>query len=139
VLTATLMAMTDQVPTSPPPPSATATAAGWYLDGGSRQNRWWDGTKWTENFQPIATLTTSNGVAVASLVLGIFGFCLMAIPLFIGWFLGGIPDLLAVIFGIVGLTNAPAKLGVGRGPAITGIVLAGVSLISVFLGAGSLW
>ena len=81
----------------------------------------------------------SNGVATASLVLGIIGFVLMAVPFFIGWFIGGIPDLVAIALGIVGLTNEPARRGVGKPLAIIGIVLGGVSLLSVFVGGGSIW
>ena len=87
----------------------------------------------------VVAKPVSNGVAIASLVLGVTGFVLMAIPFFIGLFLGGIPDLIAVILGIVGLTNPAAKLGIGRAPAIVGIVLGSISLLSVFLGAGWLW
>jgi hypothetical protein len=87
--------------------------------------------------QPIVIAT--NGYATASLVLAICGFFLMGIPFFIGWFLGGIPDMLAVVFGIVAL-NRPAPFNqVGRGKAIAGIIIAGISLLSVFIGAGSIW
>ena len=69
---------------------------------------------------------TSNGFAVASLVLGIIGLpasCLV------------IPPVLAVIFGIIGynqITRANADGG-GRGMAIAGIVLGGIGcLISLY-------
>jgi hypothetical protein len=113
--------------------------------------RWWDGAHWTENFHNPAVYAPSapvyvsnagasgNGMATASLVLGIIGFVLMAIPLFIGLFLGGIPDLLAVICGIAGLNNAAAQRGVGKPMAVVGLVLGGVSILSAFLGAGTLW
>jgi hypothetical protein len=130
--------MTDQ--TAPSPTPVTGTPAGWYLDAGSGRNRWWDGSGWTENFQTATTaVAIKNGPATASLILGIIGIVLMAIPLFIGLFLGGIPDIIAVILGIVGLTNQAAKARIGRGMAITGIILGGVSLLSVFLGAGTIW
>jgi hypothetical protein len=92
--------------------------------------------------QPIhqgAAPALTNGYATASLVLAIVGFFLMGIPLFIGWFLGGIPDILAVIFGIVALNRAAPLKQIGRGKAIAGIIIAGISLLSVFIGAGSIW
>ncbi|PPF79791.1 hypothetical protein C5B96_12180 [Subtercola sp. Z020] len=122
---------------SAPPP-------GWYPDPTVPGNtRWWDGTRWTHHM-PVppaqrATPAAPNGFATAALVLGICGFVLMGIPFGIGLLLGGIPDVLAVVFGIVALTRAPLLGGVGRAPAIVGIVLGGVSLLSVGIGAGWLW
>jgi len=92
--------------------------------------------------QPVyqgAAPSLTNGYATASLALAIVGFFLMGIPLFIGWFLGGIPDILAVIFGIVALNRAAPRNRIGRGAAIAGIIIAGISLLSVFIGAGSIW
>jgi hypothetical protein len=137
-------------------------APGYYPDS-SGQPRWWDGQQWAQHQpsqRPVApaiapappvrpyvvppqqvafAVPVSNGYATAALVCGIAGFVLMGIPFFIGWFVGGIPDILAVIFGIVGLSRSGALYGVGRAPAIVGLVLGGVSLLSVFVGAGSLW
>ncbi|MDQ1569849.1 MAG: hypothetical protein QOF79_523 [Actinomycetota bacterium] len=132
-----LIAMTDPQPAPVPAPT---TPAGWYSDPASGRMRWWDGYRWTENFQTpvVATATASNGFATASLILGIAGFVLFAIP-FVGWLIGGIPDLLAVVFGIVGLNNDAARRGNGKPLAIVGLVLGGVSLLSVFIGGGWLW
>jgi len=72
--------------------------------------------------QPMVGQRT-NGLAVASLVLGI-----LSLPLC--WLLG-IPALLAIIFGAVGLkqiNQQPAASG-GRGLAIAGLVLGIVSLV----------
>lgn len=57
---------------------------------------------------------SSNGFCVASLVLGIIG-----IPAFCA---AGIPAILAIIFGIIGLTQVNQGRGSGRGMAITGII-----------------
>ncbi|MBG9586399.1 hypothetical protein [Cytobacillus firmus] len=58
----------------------------------------------------------SNGMAVASLVLGICGIVLGLIP-FIGWFL--LPAwILAIVFGAVGL-----KKGQSKGMCWTGLIL----------------
>lgn len=56
-------------------------------------------------------------MATASLVLGLVG-------LFVSWFTFGIPSILAVIFGHIGITQTKPGSGVsGRGLAITGLVL----------------
>ncbi len=64
---------------------------------------------------------SANGYAVASLVLGILGLpCFMLV----------IPQILAVVFGIVALTqHARSRTTAGRGMAITGIVLGVVGLV----------
>ncbi len=64
----------------------------------------------------------TSGKAIASLVLGLFTFvfcCLTGIP--------------ALIFGILGLNdiNNPKKRVTGKGMAITGIVLGGLSMLAV--------
>jgi len=86
--------------------------------------------------QPAAV---KNGYATAALVLAIVGFFLMGIPFFIGWVLGGIPDILAIIFAIIALGRVAPYGQVGRGKAIAAIIIAGISLLSVFIGAGSIW
>ncbi|CAN5469095.1 hypothetical protein BH10ACT4_BH10ACT4_10730 [soil metagenome] len=134
--------MTDFDSTTPMIPARPSVAPGWYPDPASGRLRYWDGAIWTENFHnpgPAAPAAVSNSAATASLVLGIVGFVLMAIPFFIGWFLGGIPDILAVIFGIVALTSLSKFNGAGKAKAIVGLVLGSVSLLSVFVGAGSIW
>jgi len=61
-----------------------------------------------------------NGLAVASLVLGI-----VSIPMCFLF----VPALLAVIFGIIALSQIKGNPGqAGRGQAIAGLVLGGVSL-----------
>lgn len=116
---------------------------GWYPDGSGHQ-RYWDGTTWTEHSAPLTQthgvpVARTNGIAIASMILGICGFLLTPIPFFVGLFLGGIPDILAIIFGIVGL-NATARLGgAGKVPAILGIVFGGLAFLSIFIGAGSIW
>lgn len=58
----------------------------------------------------------SSGIAVASMVLGIIGAVF-------GWFTLGIPCILAIIFGHIGITQTKNNVRSGRGMAITGLVL----------------
>src|SRR5579863_5076480 len=60
----------------------------------------------------------SNGLAVASLVLGIIAICLFWVP-FLGW----IPVILGLVLGIVALQRP-----YGRGMAVGGVVCSGVAL-----------
>ena len=69
-------------------------------------------------------MATTNGLAVASLVLGILTLC-------------GIGSILAVIFGYVGKGQIDRSGGAqsGRGLAIAGIVLGwiGIGLLVIFI------
>ncbi len=71
----------------------------------------------------------SNGLATASLVLGIIGIVFAIIPLvgIVGALVGGI----GLVLGIFGLLAAN-KRGVGKGKSIAGLVL-GVAAIAVFM------
>lgn len=149
------------------PPNSIA--AGWYPDPITGVSRWWNGIGWTDNYQgssgqPVPTASSispmssvsamptaslmapmmpeharKNGLAVAALTLGISGWVLMAIPWFIGWLVGGPLDIAAVVLGVVGIVRANEIGGVGRGMAVAGIIFASVSLLSVFVGAGTIW
>ena len=131
-------------PMSAPTP---AVPPGWYADPElAGAQRYWDGTGWTAHRAPapaptplvVVTQAPGNGPAIAALVLGICGFVFTGIPLFVGLFLGGPLNILAVIFGIVGIVRSQ-RVGRGLGPAIVGLVLASVSIVAVFFGAGSIW
>jgi hypothetical protein len=74
---------------------------------------------------PYAPIPKPSGFAVASLVLGILG-------VFVSWFTFGIPSLLAVVFGHVGVSRVRRGIGDGRGMAISGMVL-GYFVIALFL------
>lgn len=62
----------------------------------------------------------TNGWAVASLVTGIIGVCL--VPL--------LSSLAAVVTGIVGLAQAGRRRGSGRGMAVAGLVLGAIGLVA---------
>ena len=66
----------------------------------------------------------SNGMGVAALVLGIVALFLSWIPV-----LGLGLAVLAVIFGILGLSKARRGLADNRGMAIAGLVLGGIALL----------
>jgi hypothetical protein len=79
---------------------------------------------WQQHQQPVYYVSQQrrqNGMAVASLVLGIIGLVLFA---FI------VPPLLALIFGLVAMGQIRDSGGTqeGRGLAIAGVVLGGVGL-----------
>ena len=63
----------------------------------------------------------TNGLATASLVLGILGIALF-------WFLGFIMSILAIVFGGVGISRANAGAP-GKGTATAGLVLGIVGLL----------
>jgi hypothetical protein len=66
-------------------------------------------------YPPYPPQPPTNGMAVASMVLGIVGIT-------IGWFLMAIPSVLAVIFGHVALGTMRRTGQQGRGMAIAGLV-----------------
>ena len=103
---------------APPPP----TPPGWYPDPWRRAvRRYWDGRQWTGHIDmavPPPALprqqTSTNGWAIASLVLGI---------------LGG--SLLAIVFGLVGRSQIRRSGGWQGG---LGLATAGIVLGCVWLG-----
>jgi hypothetical protein len=87
------------------------SAPGWYPDPWAPgAMRWWDGTRWSAHVAPAAAPVqqSTDGFAVAALVLGL---------------LGG--SLLAIIFGFVsrGRIKRSGGLKSGSGMATAGIVL----------------
>ncbi|WP_314475146.1 DUF2510 domain-containing protein [uncultured Microbacterium sp.] len=125
----------------------SSTPAGWYAEPGTGHLRWWDGMAWgpyqtPAPAQPVVHVTArpiGNGMAVAALVLGIWGFMTTWIPFFIGLALGGIPDILAIVFGILGIARARQIGGKGIPLAVVGLVLGSLAFISIFFGAGTIW
>jgi hypothetical protein len=82
----------------------------------------------------VAAPLRNNGLAVASMILGIVG-------LVVTWFTAGVPSILAVIFGHVSLNQIrhdPSRGGRGMGIAglVTGYIgiAGGLWVLIVFLG-----
>lgn len=60
-----------------------------------------------------------NGMAIASMVLGIVSF-----PLFLFWCIGAIPAILAIVFGFIARGKiSRQETQVGGGMALTGLIL----------------
>jgi hypothetical protein len=91
-------------PTQPPPPPPQ-----------------WGGGYYQPPAPPAVGSRTTNGMAIASLVLGICG-------LLFSWFLLGIPSILAVIFGHIALSQIGRDRTNGRGMAIAGLSTGYVSI-----------
>jgi len=70
-----------------------------------------------------AVATKTSGLAIASLVLGILGFCTF-----------GLAGIVGLILGIIGLITVRQSAGQlkGQGLAIAGIVVSAVSLVMLF-------
>ena len=120
-------------------PAATPQpTAGWYTDPEQPAGeRYWDGRTWTEHRRtaaapmydaaPANRQTVKNPQATTALVLGIIG-------MLVGFW--GIVPLIALIFGIIGLTDSrqlphpdqPGKF-VGKTASIWGIVLGSIGII----------
>jgi hypothetical protein len=68
--------------------------------------------------------TTTNGFAIASLVLGILGPCGLLIGL-----------ILAIVFGFIGLSQTKDGRQKGRGMAIAGLILSGLWIVGLVVTA----
>lgn len=71
-----------------------------------------------------------NGIAVASLVLGLVGIAVGIIPLFVGLVLSFVPTALAILFGLIGLARTSTRRS-GFVPALLGLLLG--------IGTAALW
>jgi hypothetical protein len=127
-----------------PAPLPTATPPGWYPEPPTGRQRWWDGIQWafyppeghetgaarpsgstgptpTNPYAGVVYPTRyqhpTNGLATASLVLGIIGVVMCTLI---------VPSVLAVVFGIIGVRMANQRGGEGKGKAIWGLILGGL-------------
>lgn len=89
-----------------------------------------------ENTNPVQTTqiidSQGNGLAVASLVLGILGIVLLPILFwvpFLFWILG----ILSIIFGAVGVRK-PSKKGMAKAGLILGIITIVLQVVIIIIG-----
>ncbi|REK88991.1 DUF4352 domain-containing protein [Streptomyces inhibens] len=73
-----------------------------------------------------------NGLGVAALILGIIG-ALSGIPMVLFWLAGPL-GILALIFGLVGLSRAKKGQATNKGVAVTGTILGGLAIILAIVG-----
>lgn len=127
------------------PPNATP--AGWFPDPlGRHEHRYFNGVSWTPDVSdggqrlvdPLGTgpgyvhgVKQSNGVAIAALTCGVVGVLVAWMPFIV--VAGIVLGVLALVFGIKGLKRA-TSIGSGRGMAIAGIAMGGVTLLTAIVG-----
>lgn len=108
-----------------PPP----TPAGWYPDpDGSPNSRWFDGTDWTNRFQPPAPQVAAPPSAAQPGRITIhYGFALLAILSLLGTLVIGIPWLLAAGSAANDGTDAGKDVaGIGSGLAVMWMLWGGM-------------
>ena len=73
-----------------------------------------------------------NGLGVAALILGIIG-ALSGIPMILFWLAGPL-GVLALIFGLVGLSRAKKGQATNKGVAVTGTILGALAIVLAVVG-----
>ena len=122
-----------------PSPSANSYPAAWHPTPNGHDERYWDGTSWTDAYRPragaapaysnqygapagyVQHMAPNHGPAVASMVLGICSLVL--------WWFGIITGIIGLILGATSLKHCqPRGMKRGRGMAIAGIVCSCIAL-----------
>ena len=98
-----------------------AMPAGWYPDPNTGVQRWWNGSEWGRFAAGQTQTQGTNGLAIASLPLGIIGLILY--PFFVC-------AVLATIFGAIGMKQARERSQGGRGLGIAGLVLGIIGIVA---------
>lgn len=110
-----------------PPEQVPHITSGWYPSPDGSCERYWDGTQWTDYVrrfgQPVqpayAQPAKNDGLAVASMVLGICSVVLFFVPFLL--------SILGFVFGVIALRRCqPQGPNQGRGMAIAGIACSSV-------------
>jgi hypothetical protein len=121
-----------------PPP------AGWYPDEGvdapAGQQRYWDGSAWTEHTiaatapaYPVAVQQAPrNGLGIAALILGIVGVVVGIIPFF--FWVAGILGVIGLILGFVGRGRAKRGEATNGTMALWGIITSAVAVVVSIVG-----
>jgi hypothetical protein len=115
----------DPYPTTPYPP---APAPAGYPYGQTSAPPY--GQPYGQVMQPAVALVVTppaSGAATASMILGIVG-------LVVGCFMCGIPSVLAIIFGQIGLNQTKNDVKSGRGQAIAGLVMGYILIVPTIIG-----
>lgn len=76
------------------------------------------------------------GLAIAALILGIVAAVTGLIPL-VGFFLVWVPAILAIVFGIIGVTGGRPKRGIALAGGILGVASIVISLVTFIAGIGA--
>jgi len=134
--------MTSMTGDHPPP-------AGWYpdpspgADAPAGQQRYWDGSAWTEHttttptapaYQATAQQAPRDGLGLAAFVLGVIGLILAFIPL--AFWIAGILGITGLILGFLGRGRAKRGEATNGTTALWGIILSALAVaISVFAAA----
>jgi hypothetical protein len=79
-----------------------------------------------------ASQAPRNGLGIAALILGIIG-ALSGIPMILFWLAGPL-GLLALIFGLVGMSRVKKGQATNKGVAITGTILGALSIVLAVVG-----
>jgi hypothetical protein len=75
----------------------------------------------------------------AALALGIAGLLLTPVPFEVGLIVGGVFDLLAIVFGMVALLRYPLGRRHGTSIAVVGLVFGTTGVVLITVGAGTAW
>ena len=121
---------------------AASPPAGWYPDPQNPYlKRWWSGSAWTEDAQPIhavpgdAGAVETPGPIVVTNRIAVWGFVLALVSLPV-WFLNRYWSVdvavAALVLGIIGLRRARVR-GKGFGLALTAVILGGLQALGGFI------
>ena len=118
--------------------------AGWYPDEGvdapAGQQRYWDGSAWTEHttaptgpaYQAAVLQAPRNGLGIAALILGIIGVVIGIIPFF--FWVAGILGVIGLILGFVGRGRAKRGEATNGTMALWGIITSAVAVVVSIVG-----
>jgi hypothetical protein len=118
--------------------------AGWYpderVDAPAGQQRYWDGSAWTEHITaqtgpayPVAVQQAPrNGLGIAALILGIVGVVIGIIPFF--FWVAGILGVIGLILGFVGRGRVKRGEASNGTMALWGIITSAVAVVVSIVG-----